>query len=363
MLRSRTTDPTPEKIAKAITKRGHDVNLLLWDRKGVHKDGVTHPARNIEITLLRVKAPIDEFVAVLYLPIWWLYCFYYLMVTKCDVIHAYDLDCLIPSVPVAILRRKRLYYSIGDFYANNIPGNGRIISLARNVIASLERYGIMFSDVLFIADDSRTEEVAGALIKKMYVIYNSPPDAAPRKVAKDTNDLIIFYGGILSPGRGIGTMVDAVRSVPGIRLIIGGVGPEEAYVAKIARQSENIEYLGWIENYSKLIELTNSADVIFRFSDPRIPKTKFESPNKLFEAMMCGKPIIVTDHSAMANIVRNEKCGVVIEYGDANRLKDAIIALKNPNLRERLGHNGRSAYESKYNWEIMEKKIQEAYSF
>jgi glycosyltransferase involved in cell wall biosynthesis len=103
--------------------------------------------------------------------------------------------------------------------------------------------------------------------------------------------------------------------------------------------------------------------MLFRFSDPALPtKNKYASPNKLFEAMMCGKPILVSDNSSMARIVRHNKCGLVIPYGDVGAIRDAIVKLMtNPGLQEELGINGRKAYEEKYSWTIMENRLVTAY--
>ena len=74
--------------------------------------------------------------------------------------------------------------------------------------------------------------------------------------------------------------------------------------------------------------------------------------------MMCRKPIIVNDDTSMANIVREEKCGLIVPYGDVKTIKEAIIKLQNnPSLREELGENGRKAYDRKYSWTIMEKRL------
>jgi glycosyltransferase involved in cell wall biosynthesis len=78
--------------------------------------------------------------------------------------------------------------------------------------------------------------------------------------------------------------------------------------------------------------------------------------------MMCGKPIIVNDHTSMSDIVREEKCGLIVSYGDVNSIKDAIVKLRNDlALREELGNNGRLAYEQKYSWKIMEKRLLAVY--
>lgn len=64
----------------------------------------------------------------------------------------------------------------------------------------------------------------------------------------------------------------------------------------------------------------------------------------------------------MAEIVREENCGIVVPYGDADAIKHAILTLKNdPTLCKHLGENGRNAYETKYSWEIMEERLLEIY--
>ena len=77
---------------------------------------------------------------------------------------------------------------------------------------------------------------------------------------------------------------------------------------------------------------------------------------------MCAKPIIVSDGSAMSVIVRKEDCGLVVPWGDVAALKEALLKLKNvPDLRRTLGENGRRAYDERYGWPIMEKRLLKAY--
>ena len=44
--------------------------------------------------------------------------------------------------------------------------------------------------------------------------------------------------------------------------------------------------------------------------------------------MMCGKPILVSDNSSMARIVRHNNCGLVVPYGDVGAIKEAIVKLR-----------------------------------
>ena len=79
----------------------------------------------------------------------------------------------------------------------------------------------------------------------------------------------------------------------------------------------------------------------FALYDPKVPNHKYASPNKLFEAMMCEKPILTNYGTIMAQIVEKENCGVLADYESIKDIRNAIIKLKNdPGLRKSLGENG-----------------------
>jgi glycosyltransferase involved in cell wall biosynthesis len=175
--------------------------------------------------------------------------------------------------------------------------------------------------------------------------------------------MVLFYAGAMHHSRGLNYMFDAVSGVEGVRLKVAGpITDNEQVLNELNRVGSKAQYLGFLPSYDDVIRETLKADLLFRFEDPRFPKTKYASPAKLFEAMMCGKPIIVSDESAMANIVRNERCGVVVPYGDVPALTDALKTCRDdPELRAELGNNGRKAYEERYSWAIMEERVLSGY--
>ena len=366
LVRARAIDPAVNKVAKTLSENGHDVQLLVWDRQhtlGAEEgDGYT-------IRKFNLKAPYDKFAVLFCLPIWWIYEFFLLLRDKCDVVHACDLDTLIPAILIKLVKRVRLCYTVYDFYANNLPdGRFRLLRKAlRSLVASVERFGIRFTDVLFLVDESRLEQVKGARIRKLVYIYNSPPDyfaARGRPAAESmtgTSAIAIFYAGLIHKSRGLEHVVRAVEGLEDTRLVIAGTGPDKEMIENACRRCKRIQCLGQIP-YTEVIERTVAADILFAFYDPAIPNNKYASPNKLFEAMMCAKPIIASDGSSMANIVREENCGLIVPYGDVAAIREAIIKLKSDgNLRQTLGENGRRAYEERYSWSIMEKRLINAY--
>ncbi len=366
VFRSRSTDPTINKYCSALADSGYDVTLLVWDRKNnLEKNKFNN--LDYHIVWFNFQAPLDSLFTIFYLPFWWLFMITTLLKRSFEIVHLCDLDTLFPGIFVKCFFNKKIVYTIFDFYADNIP-NGYWMSLRtslRKIIAFTERWLIRFCDLLVLVDESRNDEVMGAKIKHIIYVYNSPPDLLNKSIADKkvpSQILEIFYAGILLNVRGIQYMIQAVSELEGVSLVLGG-SLVDVNLNNIQKKLDNkIHYVGWIPSYQQVIEMTLHSDVLFRFSDPLEPKTKNESPNKLFEAMMCQKPIIVSDCSAMANIVRKERCGVVVPYGDVELLKKEIIKLKNDrNYYFQLAENGRKAYEKTYNWDIMSKRLVDAY--
>jgi glycosyltransferase involved in cell wall biosynthesis len=98
--------------------------------------------------------------------------------------------------------------------------------------------------------------------------------------------------------------------------------------------------------------------------DLHYEKNKLSSPNKIFEAMMCGIPLITNLEQELVS--EEVGCGIIVDYNNNNnisQIKEAIILFRdNVELRKKMGQNGRKAFLQKYNWARMEEKLYEVYS-
>jgi glycosyltransferase involved in cell wall biosynthesis len=365
LVRSRASDSAVFKIAHTLSKGGYEVNLLIWDRSGRR---VQEPNHQYTVYSFGLRAPVDKVEGVPFLPLFWLYEILFLVKHRAHVYHACDFDTLFPALVAARITGAKIFYSILDFYANNIPKDslGRAGKLIHQVVEALEKACIGFADVVAIADDSRRAEIQGARTKKVIVLYNSPEDIwkeEPLVPKRELQKLVIFYAGLLIKDiRGIDQMIEAVRRVDDITLVLAGSGPDESYFRELAQQTSRLQFRGWIPRHEDLLRAEMNSDVLFRFSDPKHPKSRYESPNKLFDAMMCAKPIIVSDGGSMARIVKEETCGLVVPFGDISAIRQAITRLRDDaDLCFRLGSNGRGAYEHKYSGNIMRGRLLRAY--
>jgi glycosyltransferase involved in cell wall biosynthesis len=91
------------------------------------------------------------------------------------------------------------------------------------------------------------------------------------------------------------------------------------------------------------------------------PLIEVTMPNKLFQPMILAKPVLVSSTGPMMRVVNDAQCGLVFRQGDPASLAEQIIALRDPELRARLGRNGRHAVEERYHWGQTVQPLLQAY--
>lgn len=361
IVRGRAIDSAQYKLAECLAQNGHDVKVLVWDRQG---DLLAREAKGYQLHRFGFRAPYDSALVFLYQPIWYLYELLYLLRDDADVVHATDLDTLWPAVLSKMLRRNRLYYTIYDLYANNFPDAfpRPLMRLVRRVFSFLEKSGIAFTDTLFLTDENRFEEVSGSRISRLVYVYNSPVDVNGGVAVRPSRDYTeIFYAGAIFRERGLESLLTAIEDLDHVKLVLAGKDHIGLLDRMSPRVRDKVEYLGWIP-HEEVLRRTMATDLLFRFSDPRFPKSRFESPYKVFEAMMSGKPILVSTNTLASQLVEAEGCGIAVPYGDVAAIRSALVRLKGDEmLRSQLGANGRKGYERKYSWDVMKGRLLEAY--
>jgi len=122
--------------------------------------------------------------------------------------------------------------------------------------------------------------------------------------------------------------------------------------------SDAVEFLGWLE-YRQALGVLTRCDVGLV---PHHATASWQTtiPNKLFDYMSLGKPVVVSDARPTARIVTEERCGVVFRDRDPASLAEAIVALTDPTARVACGDRGRAAIQRRYNWEAEERRLHAA---
>lgn len=274
---------------------------------------------------------------------------------KYDAIHAVDYDAASVSMKIKNKYNKKLIYHIADFYADsrlNIP------TLLKKYLRQNEYKVINKADATIICTDDRKEQIKGSKPNNLIVVHNTPPRKQEKFTAEfqNNNDVLnLTYVGGLEKKRFIDQAISVLKNNPKYHLTIAGsIGDARETIAEID-QINNINFLGKI-SYEKALELYMNTDVMFAMYDPNHPNHRYSAANKVYEAMLLGKPIIVANNTGMDKIVREENMGYTIDF-NKEAFKDLLIHLENN--RDEVFDKSKNAYDaySRYSWEEMEKRI------
>ena len=178
----------------------------------------------------------------------------------------------------------------------------------------------------------------------------------------------LFYFGVISARRGIITTIQALEllsDLPEIRLIL--TGPidkaernEFDFWMQKPELKDRIIHYPWKE-LKELPALVHSSSICL---SPIEKNEQHESgvANKVFQYMLLGSPLIVSDCRPQAEIVTQSECGLVFRSGNEEDLARQIRELyNNPDMREKMAKNGTKAIHEKYNLANSIKVLIDAY--
>lgn len=356
ILRSRATgglEPRVERAARALQRDGHDVRIFLWDREGAYPRA--EEPEGIRIRRLPLPAPYNR--PILLLPMLWWMMAAFLATRGAQVVHACDLDTLPAALVAKALRGRKVVYDIFDFYGDLITRP--LAERTRRGLLGVEAGLASFADLVLLPDRVRQETLGPAFPRPVEVVMNVPHEEDIQE--EQDRGFTLFYGGNLGPDRGLLEAGEAVRGMEGLTLRLAGTGELEEPLRALAGQSPELEFLGQLD-HPRLLRETARAHAVLAWYDPSVPANRRASPNKLFEAMMLRRPILVSSGTTMAQLVSKEGVGIEVPYGDNQALREAVRRLRDdPSFAESLGRRGREAFEREYSWGKNERRVREAY--
>lgn len=356
ILRSRATgglEPRVERTAKALREDGHDVTVFLWDREEAFPRSETQDG--IRIRRLPLPAPYNR-PGLLVPMAWWMMAAFG-ATRGADAVHATDLDTLPAALVAKALRGAKVVYDIFDFYGDFVAQS--LSERTRVRLRRLEAGLATFADLVLLPDAVRRETLGKGFERPVEIVMNVPREET--LLEEQDVGFTLFYGGNLGPDRGLLEAMEAIRGMEGVTFRVAGTGELEARIRALTDQSTQLEFLGQIDHMTLLRE-TARARAVLAWYDPSVPANRLASPNKLFEAMMLRRPILVSSGTNMSDIVAREGGGLAVPYGNGKALQAAITRLRDdPSYSDALGAQGRRAFESTYNWPVNRKRLQESY--
>ncbi len=233
--------------------------------------------------------------------------FWYLLFAKTDVILANDLDTLLPAYLVSKIRGKELVYDSHEYFteAEGLTGRG----FQKNVWLSIERFIFPKLKRVYTVNESIASIYRELYNVKVDVVRNIPrlsiPKPSDRSVLNLPADkqIVILQGAYLDPDRGGKEALEAMTFLDNVLLIIIGSGRE---MPLLKEMSEDAIYTGKVLILDKmqaemLRQYTQVADLGLSLDKPLHLNYTLSLPNKLFDYIHAGIPVVVSDLPELAS--------------------------------------------------------------
>ncbi len=379
-------DVRAEKQAHTLAAAGWRVSIVAWDRECRYRphahaaapellasalaewpETVASPGQ-VTVTHIPIRAGYLTGRRLLRtLPRFWWRVWQELRRLKPGVIHANDLDTL----PVAVLYGRAVgvpvLFDVRDYYPGMVRASvGVALSAA---LEGLERALLPLADGTLAVSEAAARRYRD-LGARAWVVENAQPlpdraaldaqgRAFRRRLGVPDGALLVVYVGYLNPERVLKPLLEAVLELDNVWLAVGGTGPQLPAVQAAATACARIRVLGWVPLHD-VFTVVAAGDVAYYGFDARNPNSAYFMPNLAYFALAAGRPILTTPVGAIAELVRRESCGVVLDAPERDAVRVALRQLCDTAYRDTLSKYARTIGQ-RYHWLDAAEQLLAAY--
>jgi len=282
--------------------------------------------------------------------------------------HFHDPE-LIPLGLVLCLLNRKVVYDVHEDYPETIPYKKTLPLIIRvyaaMMVGLLERLSAHYFSAVITVTPNIYERFR-FFARKICAIHNYPVIKDHEVVPWDRREDEVFYIGSIAHNRGIEEMVRAVglaQKKMRVRLVLAGEFTSDELEREIRALPEflHVDYHGFVnrDEADRLMARVKTGLIVLH---PE-PRYRVSYPNKLFEYMAAGIPVIASDFPLWRHIIEESHCGILVEPMNPVALAEAIITvLQQPEEAEAMGRRGREATEKKFRWENEKQKLLNLYA-
>lgn len=346
------------KEARTLAQHGYEVFYVVPHERDEVRDNVH---------ILAVPRPANRLIRMTK-TVW--QCYRRAAVLKADVYHFHDPELL----PVGWLLKKggsKVIYDAHEDLSRDVLSKEWIPGILRKIVAvgagSVELKIASWLDYVVAATPSICEKFRKKGIPCVDIL-NLPLVSEfvdDREVhSRGNREKAVCYVGDITVVRGIRELVQAVMRA-GCRLLLAGrvSSPSLTEVIEVGEKAGVVEYLGFVEREAlvdKVFRRAMAGAVLFH----PVPNHVESIPNKIFEYMAAGLPVIASSFPLWKQLIEGEGCGICVDPLDVEQVAEAIRWLvNNPETAREMGERGKKAVIEKYRWDTQAKKLVELYEY
>ena len=347
------------KECKSIARAGYDVTLIAGHDRDETVDGVR---------LRGIARPSGRIARMLRAP--WLV-WRKALREQADLFHFHDPE-LIPIALMLRLSGKIVVYDVHEDVSIDVAFKDYIPALLRRPLAWIVNRFEKISAPCFSALVPATPAIRQRFADwhgRCVLVSNYPLAGEADRISRKPWKLrspSVAYAGIISADRGIGEIAHALSLLPkemDFAFKLAGACSPKCFFdeLKAAPGFNRIQVLGTISRL-QVAQLLNDSRAGLLVCRPD-PVHLDAVPNKLFEYMQAGIPVIASDLPGFRKVVERVGCGFLVNPREPKEIAGAIeYVLTHPEEAEKMGERGREAVNAEFNWASQERKLLELYA-
>ena len=275
----------------------------------------------------------------------------------------------LPLLPLGVLLKwslgAKLVYDAHELETETYGLAGLRQAIARHV----ERILIEYADLVVVVGDGINDWYRGKYgLSNIVTVLNCPEFQEHQGTKRfhaelgipDGKKIVLYQGGLVR-GRGVERLLDIFAKYDDDRhvLVLMGYGELESRIKECADTHGNVYFQEAVDP-TVVLKYTSSANVGISYIDNPSLNDHWCLPNKLFEYIMAGLPVIVNDVPEMRRVVNENKIGIVLNELTSESLVRALDELERFDTVE-LVRNLKNA-ATKYSWQTQERAMINAYN-
>jgi glycosyltransferase involved in cell wall biosynthesis len=343
-----SNDQRVHRVCTSLSNIGYDV--LLCGRRLRNSPAINRNYKTRRFRLIFNKGVL--FYACLNLRLFFFYLFNHV-----DVILANDLDTLVAAGFVSKIKNIKIIYDSHELFTE-VP-ELETSPRKRQIWLKFEQRHIKRVHSSYTVCKSIADFYNKKYDTNMQVIRNLPfKREFPADYQVRPKNLI--YQGALNKDRGIDLMISAMQYIDGYNLIVAGKGDLENQLkehAKDLKLDKRVIFTGNL-SFDNLYELTKTARLGFSLEQGDSLNYKYSLPNKVFDYIQAGVPVVCSNLPEMRNIIDKYNCGITISPKNAEELASVINELLNDDYKLISFHKNCEVAAEVLNWENEEKELE-----
>jgi glycosyltransferase involved in cell wall biosynthesis len=285
-----------------------------------------------------------------------------------DAVHANDIATLIPGWVAARLTGARLVYDTHE-YAVGVPYRKAFWAW---LAATLERLLIRRCDAVITVSDGIAERLQARYgLKERPTVVRNVPDLPPPGEAPDLREEmgigeapLVLHQGAVADGRGGENLIRAVSFTESAHVLF--LGADGGYTEGLRRLAVELDVDARTHFHppvalTTLLSYTTQADVGVSLLQDSCENHRLALPNKLFEYLAAGLPVVVSDLPEMRRLVEERQVGWVTDPGDPAEIARVLAEATGAREDESLENRVRVA-ASELNWQRERVRLTDLYA-